>query len=83
MPVWMEFCMCSFHTVELDTTTQARHDSPFAIHELCKTFFAFLTLIPVIMIILRKWPFSCGDERCKTSPRAFVFARCDIQSERR
>ena len=30
----------------------------------------------------RKWPFSGEDDRGKTSPRAFVFTRCDIQSER-
>jgi hypothetical protein len=30
----------------------------------------------------RKWPFSGGDDRGKTSPRALVFTRCDIQTER-
>ena len=30
----------------------------------------------------RKWPFSGEDDRGKTSPRALVFTRCDIQSER-
>ena len=30
----------------------------------------------------RKWPFSGGDDRGKTSSRALVFTRCDIQSER-
>ena len=29
-----------------------------------------------------KWPFSGEDDRGKTSPRALVFTRCDIQSER-
>jgi hypothetical protein len=29
----------------------------------------------------RKWPFSGGDDRGKTSSRALVFTRCDIQSE--
>jgi hypothetical protein len=32
--------------------------------------------------IFRKWPFSGEDDRGKTSPRALVFTRCDIQSER-
>ena len=27
----------------------------------------------------RKWPFSGEDDRGKTSPRALVFTRCDIQ----
>ena len=30
----------------------------------------------------RKWPFSGEDDQGKTSPRALVFTRCDIQSER-
>ena len=30
----------------------------------------------------RKWPFSGEDDRGKTVPRALVFTRCDIQSER-
>ena len=30
----------------------------------------------------RNWPFSGEDDRGKTSPRALVFTRCDIQSER-
>jgi hypothetical protein len=30
----------------------------------------------------RKWPFSGEDDRGKTSPRALVFTRCDIQSKR-
>ena len=32
-------------------------------------------------IFFRKWPFSGEDDRGKTSPRALVFTRCDIQSE--
>jgi hypothetical protein len=31
---------------------------------------------------IRKWPFSGEDDRGKTSPRALVFTRCDIQSDR-
>ena len=34
------------------------------------------------VIFFRKWPFSGEDDRGKTSPRALVFTRCDIQSER-
>jgi hypothetical protein len=30
----------------------------------------------------RKWPFSGWDDRVKTSERALVSTRCDIQSER-
>jgi hypothetical protein len=30
----------------------------------------------------RKWPFSGEDDRGQTRPRALVFTRCDIQSER-
>ena len=30
----------------------------------------------------RKWPSPGGDDRGKTSSRALVFTRCDIQSER-
>jgi hypothetical protein len=30
----------------------------------------------------RKWPFSGEDDRGMTSPRALVFTRCNIQSER-
>ena len=33
-------------------------------------------------VFFRKWPFSGEDDRGKTSPRALVFTRCDIQSER-
>ena len=36
----------------------------------------------VVYIFFRKWPFSGEDDRGKTSPRALVFTRCDIQSER-
>ena len=35
-----------------------------------------------IFVFFRKWPFSGEDDRGKTSPRALVFTRCDIQSER-
>jgi hypothetical protein len=34
------------------------------------------------LLFFRKWPFSGEDDRGKTSPRALVFTRCDIQSER-
>ena len=33
-------------------------------------------------IFIRKWPFSGGDDRGKTSSRALFFTRCDIQPER-
>jgi hypothetical protein len=33
------------------------------------------------LIFFRKWPFSGEDDRGKTSSRALVFTRCDIQSE--
>jgi hypothetical protein len=33
-------------------------------------------------LFFRKWPFSGEDDRGKTSPRALVFTRCAIQSER-
>jgi hypothetical protein len=33
-------------------------------------------------LFFRKWPFSGEDDRGKTSPRALVFTRCDIQPER-
>jgi hypothetical protein len=36
----------------------------------------------LISIFFRNWPFSGEDDRGKTSPRALVFTRCDIQSER-
>jgi hypothetical protein len=36
----------------------------------------------MILLFFRKWPFSGGDDRGKTSSRALVFTRCDIQSER-
>ena len=35
-----------------------------------------------VEFFVRKWPFSGEDDRGKTSPRALVFTRCDIQSER-
>ena len=35
-----------------------------------------------INVFFRKLPFSGEDDRGKTSPRALVFTRCDIQSER-
>ena len=35
-----------------------------------------------IYIFFRKCPFSGWDDRVKTSARALVFTRCDIQSER-
>ena len=34
------------------------------------------------LLFFRKWPFSGEDDRGKTSPRALVFTRWDIQSER-
>jgi hypothetical protein len=34
------------------------------------------------LLFFRKWPFSGWDDRVKTSARALVFTRCDIQSER-
>jgi hypothetical protein len=33
MPVWVDICMSSFHTVELNTTMQASQYSPYAIPE--------------------------------------------------
>jgi hypothetical protein len=36
----------------------------------------------LVVTFFRKWPFSGEDDRGKTSPRALVFTRCDIQSER-
>ena len=33
-------------------------------------------------MFFRKWPLSVEDDRGKTSPRALVFTRCDIQSKR-
>jgi hypothetical protein len=33
MSVWMELCMSSFHTVELNTIMQASQYSPYAIPE--------------------------------------------------
>jgi hypothetical protein len=50
MPVWMEFCMSSFHTVELNTIMQASQYSPYAIPERTITlnshiFFIFFAFV--------------------------------------
>ena len=69
---------------ELHTLLEHLSSSPFFYH--CSTtLHSFESPWPLVeqeLHFFRKWPFSGEDDRGKTSPRALLFTRCDIQSER-
>ena len=76
MPVWVDICMSSFHTVELNTTMQASQYSPYAMPERAITLICDFFHILCMCIYMYQYFSTKSNKYTRLLGKSIRFSKC-------